>query len=309
MPPTIVPVSPRKPPSLKRLLLITLSVDVVLVPMAVWLIARTGQWMLLVWLGTWHLMLPLIVRMQVAVRRNQVERLEVSGEQINVVTSRGLGSGLERASGELVRIRRFGDGAVLKLVGPSGNETGMVMLPVVDIAVLRRALLEHGWSVQDGEDGEVAAPSVAVEARAEPTGTTLVLREGVLKVGVRSPISSILLGLGVLPVLLGGLFLDTASPLFQPMLIGPWIIVLVVVWTTVAVKAQRHDMTVSPDRIIVRAGTITRTADRARIARARPGKRQMRFTDADGRLLMQVPLSWKRDEVIDLLRSQGWPTY
>lgn len=309
MPPTIVPVPLRKAPSVKRLLFVSLVADVALVPLAIWVVVQAGQWTVVIALFIWHALLPLFVSLQRSARRNQVERLEISDEQINAVTASGLGSGLERASGDLVRVRHLGSGAMLKLVGPTGNESGMVVLPNLDLTALRGALLEHGWSVQDEEHGAVTAPSVPKEAPAEPDGTTLVLREGVARIGIRSPIASILLALGALPVLLGGLFLDVDSPLFQPVLLGPWTIVLVVVWTTVAVKAQRHEMTVSPERVIIRAGTITRTADRTRVAKALFGNRHMRFIDTQGRPMMLVPLAWRREEVLDLLRSRGWPTY
>jgi len=309
VPPTIVPVTPRKVPSLKRLLLITLAMDVVLVPLAIWTVVQAGQWTVVISLCVWHALLPLVLRIQRSVRSNQVERLEVSGERIDAVTGRGVGSALERASGGLVRVRHIGGSVMLKVVGPSGGENGLVILPGVDLADLRRALLEHGWSVQDGEHGDVAVSSGPVTAPAAPEGTTLVLREGVPKVGLRSPISWILLALGALPVVVGGLFLDVGSPLFQPVLLGPWAIALVVVWTTVSVKAQRHEMTVSPERIVVRAGSITRTADRSRIAKVLAGDRQLRYADAQGRPLMWVSLRWRREEVLDLLRSRGWPTY
>ncbi|MBB6039247.1 hypothetical protein [Phytomonospora endophytica] len=297
---------------MRRVLLITLGVDVVLVPPAVWITVESGQWTPVIGLLAWHLMLPLVPRLQRAARLNLVERVEVSGDRISGVTGRGAGAVLERSSGELVRMRRVGAGRVLKLVGATGGESGLLLVHDVDVEALRRALRAHGWSFQEGEYGEVHAPeetSVETVDPSVPAGTTLVLREGVAKIGARSPIAWILIAAGVLPVVLGGLFLDLDSPLFQPVLLLPWTVLLLAAWVAVAVMAQGREITVRPGSISYRAGTIAQTVDRGRVRSAQVGPRYLRFTDEQGRQILWLPLKWRREELLDLLRSRDWPTY
>jgi hypothetical protein len=75
-----------------------------------------------------------------------------------------------------------------------------------------------------------------------------------------------------------------------------------------AIRLSRVVVTISPERVAVRYGSLSANlVQRPSVVTGIVGRRWVRFKDSRGRQLLWVPLRPRRDEVLATLATHGWP--
>lgn len=305
--PTIVAVPAPPVPSPMRRILVTGVIDVVLVAA----MAASRQWVLLIPLAALNLPLLLTGRLREAARRQRVERLEVTGTEITAVHGNGVRRAVVRSGGGVVRVRPVRAALFVQVVDEAGAEQSLPPLHRLDTDRLRAAVHAHGWSYQYGPHGPVEPPPEGAADGAPPDppaaeGALLVLRDGVPRLGARSPLSWLLIALAFAPVAVAAVAWE-AEPWLSPWLIGPWLVLVFAVWVWTAVAVQSRSVEIGPERITYRTGAYAHTAVRADTVALTLGPRWIKARGALGPTRVRLPAKWRRDELIALLRANGWP--
>ena len=304
--PTIVEVPVPPAPTPMRRMLVTGFIDLVVVTVVV----AAHAWVLLVPLILLNLPLLLGGRLAEAARKQQVARLEVTDTEITSVHGNGVRRSLVRSGGDVVRVRTVGRGLQVQVVG-ADTEQSLFPARGLDPDRLRAAVHAHGWSFQNGPHAPVEAPPEGARAGLPPeppaaAGTTLVLREGVPKLGARSPLSWLLVALAAVPAALAVIRWET-DPWLTPWVVAPWLAAVFGLWVTAAVVVQSRSVEIGPERITYRSGAYVHTAARADTIALTVGPRWIKPRGPLGPTRVWLPVKWRREELLALLRANGWP--
>lgn len=235
----------------------------------------------------------------------QPDRIEVRRDRIIALRSTGTGYELLRTPESVLRVHDLGGQPLLSL-GPLGGED-TIPLDRFDVDEVRRAAVANGWSFTPSApiDAPTAVPHREDETRVQ-------LREGSTQPMAKfSPglVVAIVVCVAVAAVAAG---IAGVSPTVTAIsLVGVSAGIGLAVAAVAAASVRRTSLviTLTRERVTLTHGTLTsQVVQRSAVASATIGSRWARLRDPKGKALLWLPLRPRRDDVINALARNGWPT-
>ncbi|GLZ76070.1 hypothetical protein Afil01_08770 [Actinorhabdospora filicis] len=229
-------------------------------------------------------------------RRWQATRLEIGDDAIVAHSATRVVKRIERTPTGTLQVASNQHARVLRWLEGGRSIRAMLLVHPVDGEEFERALVRHGWT----------PGAVVEESREEPPSrsTTLVLAEGVRRIGARSPLLWVLVAIGLVPVVLTVGGWEPGRFALGHGLLVPWFIALGVAYLGLSVYLRHHEVLVSARKIVYRAGTVTRECRRERAAVTATATHAVITAGAAS---LRIPFKGERERLLALLREMGWP--
>lgn len=262
------------------------------VPMVVFGTGGTGRWYISA--GLLAALVALYFAIRPLAEKWQAVRLEVGDDAIVAHGTRKVVKRIERTPAGTLQVTSTQSAHVLQWLENGRSVRAMLMVHPVDSEEFARALARHGWT--PGEPGaEPPAPPAP--------STTLVLAEGVDRIGARSPIVWILFALAALPLVPALVNWEPGLWPIEKGLLVPYYLLLSAVYAAMSVGLRHHELRVSAERVEYRAGRVVRVCRREGASVRAPGEHVI---IAGRGTSLRVAHRGRREELLALLRANGW---
>jgi hypothetical protein len=222
----------------------------------------------------------------------QPDWIEVRPDRIVAVRSAGTGWELLRTPDSILRIHELGGQPLLSLGALGGEDT--IPLDRFDVDEVRRATVDPSPDANETRiqlrDGSSRLPHLSAEV---------------------APKAAIAFAFAVALGAVAAGFAGASSTAIVFAVVGVAAALGVTVAALAALSVRRTMLTIriTPDRVTLSHGTLTSQAvQRSAVASATVGSRWARLRDPNGKALLWLPLRPHRDDVVNALARNGWPT-
>jgi hypothetical protein len=253
----------------------------------------------------------------VAARRaasRQPDWIEVRPDRIVAVRSTGASWELLRTPDSALQVHDV-DGHPLLWI----SENGSIPLARFDVDEVGRAARANGWrwapagsTIPTGPTGQSSA---ATDVPLAPDEARIQLREGssqmpdlMARFSARLVIA-LAICVAVAAVAMGFIGVSPSATIIS--LIGVAVVAGLTVAAVAIVSVRRTSLTITitPERLTLAHGTLTsQVVQRTAVATTTVGSRWARLRGPNGKALLWLPLRPRRDDVLNALTRNGWPT-
>jgi hypothetical protein len=242
----------------------------------------------------------------------QPDWIEVRPDRIVAVRSAGTGWELLRTPDSILRVHDLGGQPLLSLGALGGDDT--IPLDRFDVDEVRRATVATGWQCAPPA-GSTPVGRSAVDPSPDANEKRIQLRDGSSRLPHLSaevaPKAAIAFAVAVALGAVAAGFAGVSSTAIVFAVVGVAAALGVTVAALAALSVRRISLTIriTPDRVTLSHGTLTsQVVQRSAVASATVGSRWARLRDPNGKALLWLPLRPHRDDIVNALARNGWPT-